>query len=61
MGFRIVVMITLYARQEKKNRYIEQSFVLWKNTRVGWFARISHENSMYIIICETDSQSRFHA
>ena len=57
----MVVMITLYARQQKKNRYIEQSFVLWENTRVGWFARISHENSMYIIICETDSQSRFDA
>ena len=35
MEFRKMVMITLYARQQKRHRYIEQSFGLWERERVG--------------------------
>ena len=35
MEFRKMVMITLYARQQKRHRYIEQSFGLWEKARVG--------------------------
>ena len=28
-------MITLYARQQKRHKYIEQSFGLWEKARVG--------------------------
>ena len=35
MEFRKMVMITLYARQQKRHRCIEQSFGLWERARVG--------------------------
>ena len=35
MEFRNVVAKTLYARQQKKHRCIEQSFGLWERARVG--------------------------
>ena len=36
MEFRKMVMITLYARQQKRYRCIEQSFwTLWEKERVG--------------------------
>ena len=35
MEFRKMVMITLYARQQKRQRCIEQSFGLWGRGR-GW-------------------------
>ena len=35
MEFRKMVMITLYARQQKRHRCIEQSFGLWERERVG--------------------------
>ena len=35
MEFRKMVMMTLYARQEKRHRCIEQSFGLWEKARVG--------------------------
>ena len=35
MEFRKMVMITLYARQQKRHRCIEQSFGLWERVRVG--------------------------
>ena len=35
MEFRKMVMITLYARQQKRHRYKEQSFGLWEKARVG--------------------------
>ena len=35
MEFRKMVMITLYARQQKRHRYIKQSFGLCERAR-GW-------------------------
>ena len=35
MKFRKMVMITLYVRQKKRHRCIEQSFGLWEKARVG--------------------------
>ena len=60
MEFRKMVTITLYVRQQKLHRYIEQSFGLcgrgWKWDDLGEW----HWN-MYIIICEMNCQSRFDA
>ena len=60
MEFRKIVMITLYARQQKRHRYIEWSFGLCGR----WWGRDDirewHWN-MYVIICETDRQSWFDA
>ena len=33
MKFRKMVMITLYARQQKRHRCIEQTFGLWEKAR----------------------------
>ena len=42
MGFRKMVTITLYARQQKRHRCTEQSFGLCgEKARVGWFERIA--------------------
>ena len=35
-----MLMITLYAKQKKRHRYIEQTFGLWEKARVGCFKRI---------------------
>jgi len=35
MEFRKMVATTLYARRQKRHRYIEQSFGLWERERVG--------------------------
>jgi len=35
MEFRKMVTITLYARQQKRHRYKEQTFGLWEKVRVG--------------------------
>ena len=35
MEFRKMVTMTLYARQQKRHRCIEQSFGLWEKARVG--------------------------
>ena len=35
-----MVMLTLYARQQKRHRCIEQSFGLWERARVGSFGRM---------------------
>ena len=35
MEFRKMVMITLYARQKKRHKCIEQTFGLWEKARVG--------------------------
>ena len=60
MEFRKMVMITLYARQQKRHRCIEQSFGLcgrgW-----GWDDLGEWHWNMYIIICEMNCQSRFNA
>ena len=52
--------MTLYVRQEKRHRCIEQSFGLC-GRRQGWDDLREKHWNMYIIICETDRQSRFDA
>ena len=47
MKFRKMVTITLYARQQKKHRYKEQTFGLWEKVRVGWFERIALKHVYY--------------
>ena len=58
MKFRKMVTVTLYARQQKRHRCIEQSFGLCGRRREWDDSREKHWN-MYIIICEIDCQSRF--
>ena len=60
MEFRKMVTITLYAKQKKRYRCIEQTFGLcWR--RGGWdVSREQHQN-MYIIKCERDYQPRLDA
>ena len=60
MEFRKMVTITLYARQKKRHRCIEQTFGLCGRRRVWDDMREQHWN-MYIIKCETDHQSRLDA
>ena len=55
-----MVMITLYVRQQKKHRCIEQSFGLCGRGRGGNDLGEWHLN-MYNIIYETNRQSRFDA
>ena len=47
MEFRKMLMITLYAEQEKKDRFIEQSFRLC-GRRVGWFKRTALKHVYYL-------------
>ena len=60
MEFRKMVTITLYVRQQKRHRCIEQSFGLcgrgW-----GWDDLGEWHWNTYIIICEMNLQSRFDA
>ena len=51
-------MITLYVRQQKRHRYIEQSFGLCGRGR-GWDDFGEWHCNMYIIICETNHQFMF--
>ena len=37
----------LYARQQKRHRYKEQTFGLWEKARVGWFERIALKHIYY--------------
>ena len=60
MEFRKVIMMTLHTRQQKRHRCIEQSFGLC-GRRQGWDDLSESHWNMYIIICETDRQSRFDA
>jgi len=53
MEFRKMVTITLYARQQKRHRYIEQSFGLCGRGR-EWDDLGEWHLNMYIIICETN-------
>ena len=55
-----MVTITLYARQQKRHRCIEQSFGLC-GRRWGWDDLREYHWNMYIIICEIDCQSRLDA
>ena len=58
--FRKVVTMTLYARQQKRHRCNEQSFVLC-GRRQGWYDLREQNWKMYIIIRETDHQFSFDA
>ena len=60
MEFRKMVTITLYARQQKRHRCIEQSFGLCGRGR-GWEDLGEWHWNMYNIIYETSRQSRFDA
>ena len=60
MEFRKMVMITLYARQKKRHRGIEQTFGLY-GRRQGWDDLRAQHRNMYIIKCETNHQSRLDA
>ena len=60
MEFRKRVTITIYVRQKKRHRCKEQTFGLCGRGR-GWDDLREWHWNMYIIICETDHQSRFDA
>ena len=60
MEFRKMVMITPYARQQKRHRCIEQSFGLCGRGR-GWDDLGEWHRNMDNIIYETNHQSRFDA
>ena len=60
MEFIEMVTITLYVRQKKRHRCIEQSFGLCGRGR-GWDDLGGWHWNMYNIICETNHQSRFDA
>ena len=47
MEFRKMVMITLYVRQQKRHRCIEQSWTLWERARVGRFGRMALKHVYY--------------
>ena len=53
-------MITLYARQKKRHRCIEQTLRFYGRRR-GWDDLREQHRDMYIIKCETDRQSRLDA
>ena len=60
MEFRKMVTITLYVRQQKRHRCIEQSFGLCGRGR-GWDDLGEWHWNMYNIIKEMNCQSRFDA
>ena len=55
-----MVTVTLYERQQKRHRCIEQSFGLCGRGR-GWDDLEEWHWTMYFIICEMTHQSRFDA
>ena len=42
-----MVTITLYAKQKKRHRCIEQTFGLWEKARVGCFERTALKHEYY--------------
>ena len=60
MEFRMMITITLYTRQQKRHRCIEQSFGLYGRGR-GWDDLGEWQWNMYNVIYETSRQSRFYA
>ena len=49
MEFRKMLMITLYAKQKKRHRCIEQTFGLgWEKARVGCFKRTASKHVYYL-------------
>ena len=59
MEFRKMVTITLYVRQQKRHRCIEQSFGLCGRGR-GWDDLGEWHWNRYNITCEMNHQSRFN-
>ena len=59
MEFR-KMLITLYAEQKKRHRFIEQSFRLCGRRR-GWDVSREQNRNMYTIEGETDHQPRLEA
>ena len=55
-----MVMMTLYARQKKRHRCIEQTFGLYGRKR-GWDVLREQHWSKYTIKCETDNPPRLDA
>ena len=55
-----MLMITLYAEQKKRHRFIEQSFSLYGRGR-GWDVSREQHRNMYTIKGETDHQPRLDA
>ena len=43
-----MVTITLYAKQKKRHRCIEQTFGLWEKARVGCFKRTASKCVYYL-------------
>ena len=60
MEFRKMLMITLYAEQKKRHRFIEQSFGLCGRRR-GWDVSREWHRNMYTIKGEADRQPRLDA
>ena len=60
MEFRKMLMITLYAKQKKRHRSMEQTFGLCGRGR-GWDVSREQHRNMYIIQGETDHQPRLDA
>ena len=60
MEFIKMVMMTLYARQQKRHRCIEQYFGPCGRGQ-GWDDLGEWHWSMYVIICEINHQSNFDA
>ena len=60
MEFRNMLMITLYAKQKKRHRCIEQTFGLCGRRR-GWDDLREQHQNMNIIKGETDNQPRLDA
>ena len=60
MEFRKVVTMTLYARQQKRQRGKEQTFGLC-GRRGGWDDLREQHWNMYITICKTDDLCKFDA
>ena len=60
MEFWKMVTMTLYARQQKRHRYKEQTVGLC-GRRQGWDDMKEKHWNMYITICEIDCQSKFNA
>ena len=48
MEFRKIVMMTLYARQQKRQRCKLQTVGLWDKARVGGFERIALKHVYYM-------------
>ena len=48
MEFRKMVMITLYAKQKKRQMYRTDFWTLWEKARVGCFERAASRHVYYL-------------